>query len=174
MTEIETIVRAAESRAWYPLFGGVLTLALALFKKVAPDTWDSLPTRWQWTPVVGASFAGGFVEAFSRGLSWHVAIVMAFYAAVTTGVASVGIHHVGKRVGAAKEVAVASLVLLLQACGGGSPPPCTPLNLARVTAECDEQERKAGCADDPEKKCPEIVAECDRRVDAMSDEEACR
>lgn len=50
-------------------------------------------------------------------------------------------------------------------------PPCTEAALADIVARCKAQQVLARCEDDPEGKCPEIVAACDKQVDEW---ETCR
>ena len=45
-------------------------------------------------------------------------------------------------------------------------PACSDAALDAIKAQCLELEAVLGCADDPERDCPEVVAECDARIDA--------
>ena len=97
-TDITTIVQSIQAHAWYPAAAGVITLLLALFRRVAPATWDRLPRRWQWVPAVLVATLGAFVDGYAQGAPWGVALALAGYAAVTAGLAAVGLVHVTKRV----------------------------------------------------------------------------
>lgn len=44
--------------------------------------------------------------------------------------------------------------------------PCTDAELAAIVADCRALEEDAGCAGDPETRCPKIVAECDKKIDS--------
>ena len=116
---------AAKAREWYPLIAIVLHLALVAFRKFSPDTWDKLPERLQWAPVILPPAIGGFVDAEVAGRSWYVALGMALYAALTIGGGAVGIHHVSKNASPKNvkpvDATIVSLVLLaalsLTGCG---------------------------------------------------------
>ena len=97
-TDITTIVQSIQAHAWYPAAAGVITLLLALFRRVAPTTWDRLPRRWQWVPAVALATLGAFVDGYAQGVSWRVALALAAYAALTAGAAAIGLVHVTKRV----------------------------------------------------------------------------
>lgn len=98
-TDITTIVQSIQAHAWYPAAAGVITLLLALFRRVAPATWDRLPRRWQWVPAVVLATLGAFVDGYAQGAPWGVALALAGYAAATTGMAAIGLAHAGKRIG---------------------------------------------------------------------------
>jgi len=99
MPEIVAITQSIQAHAWYPAAAGVITLLLALFRRVAPATWDRLPRRWQWVPAVVLAMLGAFVDGYAQGVSWRVALALAGYAALTAGMAAIGLVHAGKRVG---------------------------------------------------------------------------
>lgn len=64
---------------------------------------------------------------------------------------------------------------LLAGCAGG-PPPCDPSPTNAIIADCMllKAERGPACLEDPAANCPDIIAECDKRIDAIPDEELCR
>ena len=72
-----------------------------------------------------------------------------------------------------KKVKIALCALALGACARELPP-CNPSQLNAITAECKLREGARGCLEDPERLCPDIVADCDRRIDALSDDEVCQ
>jgi len=93
------VITLYDSRAWYPLVGAVVTLLLAGWKRFGPDRLVGiLPSRWQWVPAVTIPALGAFADAQSSGESWSAAVGMMAYAAVSAGMAAVGIHHTLKRV----------------------------------------------------------------------------
>ena len=97
-TDITAIVQSIQAHAWYPAAAGVITLLLALFRRIAPATWDRLPRRWQWVPAVVLATLGAFVDGYAQGVPWRVALALAAYAALTAGMAAIGLAHAGKRV----------------------------------------------------------------------------
>lgn len=97
-TDITAIVQSIQAHAWYPAAAGVITLLLALFRRVAPATWDRLPRRWQWVPAVVLATLGAFADGYAQGVPWSVALALAAYAALTAGAAAIGLVHVTKRV----------------------------------------------------------------------------
>lgn len=98
MPDLTSTLQALQAHAWYPAAAGIVTLLLALFRRVAPGTWERLPRRWQWVPAVTLAALGAFVDAFSTGVSWRVALVLTAYGAVTAGLAAVGLLHTAKRI----------------------------------------------------------------------------
>lgn len=97
-TDITAIVQSIQAHAWYPAAAGVITLLLALFRRIAPATWERLPRRWQWVPAVVLATLGAFVDGYAQGVPWRVALALAAYAALTAGAAAIGLVHVTKRV----------------------------------------------------------------------------
>lgn len=96
MTEIQNIVTAIESRAWYPLAALLVTIALRLLRQVSPEQWSRLPQRWQWAPAVLVSLLAAFVDAAASGATWQVALGMVAYSALAA-LTAIGAHHTVKR-----------------------------------------------------------------------------
>lgn len=80
------------------------------------------------------------------------------------------------------ERGVIVFALILMLCGfvlwalhgcAHPPPPCVPTRTTAIVAECRLQYERAGCGDDPEAMCPELVKACDARIDALTDAEVC-
>lgn len=92
----QDIIQAIETRAWYPLAAMLITAAIALWRRVAPQIFERIPARWQWLPAVLLNAGAAFVEASQSGLAWSVALVMAVYAAMVGGTVSVGTHRIAK------------------------------------------------------------------------------
>lgn len=98
MSELDPVLKALESRAWYPFAAALLTLVIALWRNVQPAVWDLIPRRWQWVPVTLLGAAAGFVDAEVHGASLMMALVMALYASVSGGMTAIGFVHTYKRV----------------------------------------------------------------------------
>ena len=95
----QELIAALEARAWYPLAGILVTLALAAWKRLGPDNlvgW--LPRRWQWLPPVLVPALGAFAESFGSGETWLTAVVVTLYAGASAGLVAIGAHHTSKRV----------------------------------------------------------------------------
>lgn len=67
-------------------------------------------------------------------------------------------------------VMVAGILLLSRCAPANSVPPLCQA-IAKLQFEGWEAEDKAGCSADPEKLCPEIVAEYDRKIEAVPESE---
>lgn len=146
-------------------FGAVdLSPALTLARKV----WQALPSVVGGA-VIMALMSGGDVRAAALG-----ALKGALAPLLHELLKAAPIPYQGAT-NTAKIPISALLVLvgLFTACGGSHPPPCVPATTGAIVADCRMQYRRAGCADDPDGKCPEIVKACDARVDALTDQEVC-
>ena len=64
-----------------------------------------------------------------------------------------------------------ALALVLAGCTSGQLRPCA--GAENVALDCKAEQVRRGCANDPERFCPELVRECDARIDAMTDDEVC-
>ncbi len=103
MPDLTSTLQALQAHAWYPAAAGIVTLLLALFRRVAPETWARLPRRWQWVPAVVLAALGAFVDAYASGVSWRIALVLTAYGAVTAGLGAIGLLHAAKRVAGGGE-----------------------------------------------------------------------
>ena len=68
-------------------------------------------------------------------------------------------------------VLAAFVAVFLLGCASGQLRPCT--GAENVALDCKAEQVRRGCADEPERLCPELVRECDARIDAMTDDEVC-
>jgi hypothetical protein len=157
MPDLTSTLQALQAHAWYPAAAGIVTLLLALFRRVAPETWARLPRRWQWVPAVLLAALGAFVDAYASGVSWRIALVLTGYGAVTAGLGAIGLLHTAKRMAdkppPSDEVPVtvedstvpstlrtgATLLVLMVlgavGCSGGVPETCQPdTDLATIEA----------------------------------------
>ncbi len=60
------------------------------------------------------------------------------------------------------------VIMLAFGCGPSLPPPCPAIE--RIKVEGWEAQDRAGCKADPERLCPDLLHEYDRRIDAVPDE----
>jgi len=116
MTEFDVVLHAIQARAWYPLAAALLTVLIGLWRKLQPNVWSRIPTRWQWLPAVLVAGGGGFIDAASHGATWVFAVVTAVYAMLSGGVTAIGLAHTAKRVSGsvntAGSVGTVALVLI--------------------------------------------------------------
>lgn len=97
MQEINLIVEALQSRAWYPVAGIGVALVLKVLTIRTDWLFSVLPQKLQWLPAAVLMVGGAFVDAYQSGASWPVALGMAAYAAIAGTPMAVGTHHLGKR-----------------------------------------------------------------------------
>lgn len=88
----EDLLTAIQSRAWYPIVGIALWLAMDLWKRLAPNLSAKIPDGWRWLPPVVVAAAGGFVDAYQSGASAGLAACVALYAVLGVAAPSMGLH----------------------------------------------------------------------------------
>jgi hypothetical protein len=96
-SEVENLISLVQARAWYPFAAMLLTFLITSWRAIQPKVWERIPRRWQWLPVAMFAGAGAFVDAFSTGKSWQVALAFATYALYSAALPAIGFHHVAKR-----------------------------------------------------------------------------
>ena len=125
--QILSINDAIGQRAYYPLAAFLITILVSLLRKLGPDLFNRIPKNFQWLPAVILNAGGAFIEAEASGEAVSSAILLALYAAVLGGSASVGAHHISKRLspvikeGALGIALIVSVAFSLTSCAGIKP-----------------------------------------------------
>ena len=119
MQDVEALVAAIQSRAWYPAAALGLTLLINAAKTASPALWDRIPQRLQYLPIVVLAGAGAFVDAWASGVNWQVALALAAYS-LLAALAGIGAHHTAKRVnpGSAAALLLLCCAPLATGCAG--------------------------------------------------------
>lgn len=109
MPDIDVLIAAIQSRAWWPVVGLGAAVLLAALRTVLPVYWESIPTKWKPLPALVLVALAALADAYARGDTIPVAVSMVLLQVLTAWPTAIGAADAALRLSGVKTPSVGTL-----------------------------------------------------------------
>lgn len=106
MPDLDVLIAAIQSRAWWPVVGLGAAVLLSALRTVLPVYWESIPTKWKPLPALVIVALAALADAYARGDTIPVAVSMVLLQVLTAWPTALGAADAALRLSGVKAPSV--------------------------------------------------------------------